>query len=131
LLKRIKEQGDGFIADTIEEEKMLGNDSLSHLADILDPLLEGPTGLSADVAKQITDFVKENPDKADRTVAFVGRAGSVFPFYRSSALLRHIDGNTAGVPVILLYPGTRQGETGLSFMGIFAPDNDYRPRIYP
>jgi hypothetical protein len=33
--------------------------------------------------------------------------------------------------VVLLYPGERRGPTGLSFMGMRAPDNDYRPRIYP
>jgi len=33
--------------------------------------------------------------------------------------------------VVLLYPGERRGEAGLSFMGELAPDRDYRPRIYP
>ena len=64
-------------------------------------------------------------------LALVGRAGSLFPFFRSSALLRHIDGKTHNVPVVLLYPGERRGPTGLSFMGVVPPDNDYRPRIYP
>jgi hypothetical protein len=31
---------------------------------------------------------------------------------------------------VLLYPGKVVGETGLSFMGVLAPDRDYRPRIY-
>jgi hypothetical protein len=35
------------------------------------------------------------------------------------------------VPVVLLYPGTKQGPTSLSFMGLLNPDSDYRPRIYP
>jgi hypothetical protein len=33
--------------------------------------------------------------------------------------------------LVLLYPGERRGNTGLSFMGIVNPDSDYRPRIYP
>ena len=67
----------------------------------------------------------------DRTLALIGRAGALYPFFRSSALLRHLDGGTRNVPVVLLYPGERRGPTGLSFMGILDPDNDYRPRIYP
>jgi hypothetical protein len=41
----------------------------------------------------------------------------LYPFFRSSALLRHLDGQTGNVPVVLLYPGERRGPTGLSFMG--------------
>ena len=41
-----------------------------------------------------------------------------------------IDGHTHHVPVVLLYPGVREGATGLSFMGQYRPDTDYRPRIY-
>jgi hypothetical protein len=46
-------------------------------------------------------------------------------------LLKHIDGRTRGVPVVLLYPGKRRNLTALSFMGEVEPDGDYRPRIYP
>jgi hypothetical protein len=46
-------------------------------------------------------------------------------------LLKHLDGKTRNVPVVLLYPGERRGDTGLSFMGKINPDSDYRPRIYP
>jgi hypothetical protein len=41
-----------------------------------------------------------------------------------------LDGNTQNVPVVLLYPGERQGPAGLSFMGVLNADSDYRPRIY-
>jgi len=59
-----------------------------------------------------------------------GRPEDVYPFSRTSALLKHVDGHTKNVPVVLLYPGKVVGETGLSFMGVLAPDRDYRPRIY-
>ena len=72
-----------------------------------------------------------HPDHIDRTLALIGRAGALYPFFRSSALLKHLDGKTRNVPVVLLYPGQRRGPTGLSFMGVIDPDNDYRPRIYP
>ena len=66
-----------------------------------------------------------------RTLVLLGRAGALYPFFRSSALLKHIDGKTRNIPVVLLYPGERRDTTALSFMGELIPDRDYRPRIYP
>ena len=57
-------------------------------------------------------------------------SGQLYPFFRTSALLRHIDGRTGDVPVVLLYPGKRRELSALSFMGELQPDRDYRPRIY-
>jgi hypothetical protein len=66
----------------------------------------------------------------ERAVVFLGRAGALYPFMRLSALLKHLDGHTHNVPVVLLYPGRRTAD-GLSFMDQMPPDRDYRPRIYP
>ena len=91
-------------------------------------------GIADDCARKIREFAAANPDKAERTLALIGRAGSLYPFFRSSALLKHLDGKTNHVPVVLLYPGTRRTDVSsgaLSFMGLVAPDADYRPRIYP
>ena len=77
--------------------------------------------------------VRVGPDRIDRTVALIGRAGALYPFFRSSALLRNLDQKTRNVPVVLLYPGEcvpRNDHVGLSFMGILDADHDYRPRIY-
>jgi len=63
-------------------------------------------------------------------VILLGRAGALYPFFRSSALLKHLDGKTRGLPVVLLYPGLRLDPTRLSFMGELPGDGDYRPRIY-
>jgi hypothetical protein len=104
---------------------------LNYLKSKLMPLVEGPDGIAADCSRVILDHVARHPDRVDRTLALVGRAGALYPFFRSSALLRHLDGRTHNVPVVLLYPGERRGPTGLSFMGQVNPDNDYRPRIYP
>ena len=104
---------------------------LNYLKSKLTPLIEGPEGIAADCCRIICDYADQNPEKADRTLALIGRAGALYPFFRSSALLRHLDGKTRNVPVVLLYPGERRGPTGLSYMGMLNPDNDYRPRIYP
>lgn len=135
MLERIRAEGDAFVKRVIDREKRLylkgeRERALTSLQEILHPLLEGPNGIAADVARRIGEFCDAHPDKADRTVALIGRIGSLYPFFRSSALLKHLDGNTRGVPVVLLYPGERS-EDGLSFMGVLPPDRDYRPRVYP
>ena len=135
LLDRVRAMGDDWVTRVMATERrsfdIAPERGLNYLAGKLRPLIEGPDGVAADVAARIGAFVDAHPEHADRTLALVGRAGALHPFFRSSALLKHIDGRTHNVPVVLLYPGERRGPTGLSFMGTVAPDNDYRPRIYP
>lgn len=135
LLDRIRSQPDDWSDKVIAMETRMAerqlDRGLNYLKSKLLPLVEGPEGLAGDCRRLIQDFVQKHPDKADQTLVLIGRAGGLFPFFRSSALLRHLDGQTGNVPVVLLYPGTKQGPTSLSFMGVLSPDSDYRPRIYP
>lgn len=132
VLDRVRAQGDRWIERVTAREKSIGRErGLEYLKQKLTPLVEGPDGVAADCARLIREFGEKHPDKRDRTLALIGRAGALYPFFRSSALLKHLDGKTGGVPVVLLYPGERRGQTSLSFMGVFDPDSDYRPRIYP
>lgn len=135
LLDRVGSQGPEWVDRVVQmEERMAGvapERGLNYLKSKLSPLVEGPDGIAADCSRLIREYADKHPDTIDRTVALIGRAGALYPFIRTSALLRHLDGNTRNVPVVLLYPGERRGSTGLSFMGILNPDNDYRPRIYP
>jgi hypothetical protein len=82
------------------------------------------------VVRVIGELADQHPDQAHRTVIFLSRAGALYPFFRSSALLKHIDGKTRNIPVVLLYPGNFHPPSGLSFMGQLPADRDYRPRIY-
>lgn len=135
LLDRIRATGEETLSSWIDREKRtFARDperALAYLQEKVAPHIEGPDGIAADVAKLIVAFADENPDRADRTLVLIGRAGSLYPFFRSSALLKHIDGKTRNVPVVLLYPGDRKDTTALSFMGELDADRDYRPRIYP
>jgi hypothetical protein len=135
LFDRIRSQGEEWIDRVVQMEKRFSQiedeRGLNYLKSKLTPLIEGPDGIAADCSRIIRTYVEQNPDKVERTLALIGRAGALYPFFRSSALLRHLDGRTDNVPVVLLYPGERRGTTGLSYMGILNPDNDYRPRIYP
>ncbi|NOY28206.1 MAG: DUF1788 domain-containing protein [Oligoflexia bacterium] len=135
LLDRVRAQGQDWVDRVIEIEKRTSaiqpERGLNYLKSKLALLIDGPNGIAADCSRVISQYADAHPDTIDRTLALVGRAGALYPFFRSSALLRHLDGRTRNVPVVLLYPGERRGLTGLSFMGILSPDNDYRPRIYP
>ncbi|MBM4012726.1 MAG: DUF1788 domain-containing protein [Planctomycetes bacterium] len=134
FLERIRGRDAEWLTSAINREKRLAakdpERGMRYIADELALLVEGPDGLAADCARLISEQADKHPDSADRMLAIIGRAGGVYPFFRSSALLRHLDGRTRGVPVVLLYPGERRGPTALSFMGQLAPDADYRPRIY-
>lgn len=135
LLDRVRAQGPEWVDRVVQMEGRMASiepgRGLNYLKSKLSPLIEGPDGIAADCSRLICEYADGNPDTVDRTVALIGRAGALYPFIRTSALLRHLDGRTRNIPVVLLYPGQRRGPTGLSFMGILNPDNDYRPRIYP
>ncbi len=135
LLQRLRKFGSDTLDRMIDGERRTANISpergLNYLSQKICNEIEGPDGIAADVCREIREFVDANPDKAERTLVIVGRAGALYPFFRTSSLLKHIDGRTQNVPVVLLYPGDRHGDTALSFMGVVNPDGDYRPRIYP
>lgn len=135
LFDRIRAQGQEWVDRVIEMERRMAKierpRGLNYLTSKITPLVEGPDGIAADVSRTICTYADAHPEQVDRTLALIGRAGALYPFFRSSALLKHIDGRTRNVPVVLLYPGLRTGSTGLSFMGEIDPDHDYRPRIYP
>ena len=109
LLDRIRATGEANLTSLVSREKRLQERdperALAYLRDRIAPHIEGPNGIAADVIRLITGFADAYPNQADRTVIFVGRAGALYPFFRSSALLKHIDGKTRNIPVILLYPG--------------------------
>ena len=116
LFDRIRAQGDAWMNRIIEMETQTSarrpERGLNYLRQKLQPLIEGPDGLAADCSRIIGEYVDTHPDHKERMLCFVGRAGAVYPFFRSSALLRHVSGRTENVPVVLLYPGKRVGPTG-------------------
>ncbi len=135
LLNRIRALGGDVVQRLIAAERAAAavapERGINYLRGKLGRELDGPDGIAADVSREIIAFADAHPDKVERALVFVGRAGALYPFFRVSALLKHLDGRTRNIPVVLLYPGERRGDAGLSFMGELAPDRDYRPRIYP
>jgi hypothetical protein len=134
LLDRLQAEDPEVLASLMQREQRLYEKSpdraLNYLKEKIAPYIEGPEGIAKDIVDWVDRFIAEHPDEADRTLIFLGRAGALYPFFRSSALLKHLDGKTRHLPVVLLYPGRRDPLNALSFMEVLSSDRDYRPRVY-
>lgn len=135
LIEYLNTQEDGELIEAlIQEEKLQykasrGNHALplSVLQNSLDVFLKDPE----QYPKVVFDRIIEKTEQSDaaKTVIFLSRIGGLYPFYRTSSLLRYLDKGIR-VPTIVLYPGERTEQYYLSFMGEMDADRDYRPRIY-
>jgi hypothetical protein len=133
-LERLRSLGEDALGSIAARERRTWAKSperaLNYLAEQISPVVEGEGGIASEVIARIERFAADKTLDPDRTVVFIGRAGALYPFFRTSSLLKHIDGKTFDLPVVLLYPGVKDNNA-LSFMGRLAADRDYRPRIYP
>ena len=109
------------IAELAEAERDSGWDAM---ATTLHDILWRTQPLEDLVAEQVP-----NDAKPEKDVVLIVRAGSLFPFYRTSALLENLHG-LVKVPTVLFYPGTLEGPSGLRFMGTLDPEHNYRPKIF-
>lgn len=109
------------IAELADAERDAGWDAM---ATTLHDILRKTQPLEDLVAEQVPDDAKPTRD-----IVLIGRAGALFPFYRTSALLENLHG-LIEVPTVLFYPGTLEGPSGLRFMGTLDPEHNYRPKIF-
>lgn len=134
FMDMLKSEEPGVLDSFIGRERRLhakdAQRGLQYLKERMVSYIEEPDGIASVMVRRIDAFVEEHPDEMDKALILIGRAGALYPYFRYSALLRFLDGKTRNIPVVLLYPGERQGETGLTFMGELPADRDYRPRIY-
>ncbi len=132
FLQRLKgvESLDKLIATEKRQFERDPERALNRVKDQVGKLISGEEGLAADVVRIIEQFADTQPHDTEKTLIWIKRVGALYPFYRSSTLLKHLDGKTRQIPVVLLYPGVQRDKTALSFMDEFEPDRDYRPRIY-
>lgn len=134
LMRRIHNLDEQVLNKLIETEKRQSKTkperALNRVKNQVSRLVEGEDGLAADIIELIGNFADQHPEQTEKTLIWIKRLGSLYPFSRSSTLLKFLDGKTRQVPVVLLYPGDHTDKTALSFMGEFPADRDYRPRIY-
>lgn len=121
LWEAIDESGD--YDAIVQEEKAHPNDpaALERIHQTINEILRDEPSLSQRVIERMTDF-------PPRSVAFLYRAGALYPAYRTSSLLEDLRERLL-VPVILMYPGHVVGGVGLSFMGKCEPAHGYRAKI--
>ena len=115
----------GWLAPLIEQERAAAGDQRA---------LE-------EIYGSVGEVLREEPTLPDRVVTaveattdgsavFLYRAGSLYPAYRTSALLDDLRPRLRR-PVTLLYPGRVVGTYGLSFMNKCEPAYGYRAHIIP
>jgi Domain of unknown function (DUF1788) len=134
MIERLKQVNPKVLDSIIRmEHRLYDKDpdrALNHLKEKISLQIGRADGIAKDVIDWIDEFVEKYPVESNRTLILIGRTGSLYPFFRTSALLKHLDGKTRNLPVVLLYPGKRQERQSLSFMGELSADRDYRPRVY-
>lgn len=134
LMRRLQALDPGVLEKWIETEKRQftrsPERSLGRVKSLVAELIEGESGIAADIVEIIGNFADQHPEQTERTLIWIKRVGALYPFSRSSTLLKFLDGKTRQIPVVFLYPGTQEDKTALSFMGEGPADRDYRPRIY-
>ena len=130
-IERLIEKENSYWNKEQQQEKKLPSRGLNVITNAIQNELDGNNGIAKDIADLIAQFIAENPNRENNTIVFLKQVGSLFPFFRSSALLRHLQTSmNTKTPTILLYPGRKHGDAGLSFMEKLQPDRDYRHRIY-
>lgn len=135
LIEYLEEHEQGELIEALIEEEKLQyaankkdfNFPLSSLYNSLDGFFKDQDAYPGLVLKKIKERIGAGDNK--KSVIFLSRIGALYPFYRTSSLLRYIDTGIR-IPTIVLYPGGRLEKYYLSFMGEMDADRDYRPRIY-
>lgn len=80
---------------------------------------------NAFVAEVATQVVHERPS----TVLFVTDVECLHPYFRTRAIESYLN-NKVRIPTVIFYPGSRVGQYGLKFLGIYPEDSGYRSPIF-
>jgi hypothetical protein len=94
------------------------------IRDVLSGKAAGSTPLDQLVAEAV-DVSKPSSSN----IIFLERVGALFGLHRPSALLENLH-HKVSHPVVLFYPGQRDGPAGLRFMDEAEADHNYRPKLF-
>jgi hypothetical protein len=114
----------GFYAEMVETERANQGDpwALKQIHETLHEVLTERPSLADRVLAALEG-------KPERCAVILYRAGSLYPVFRTSALLDDLRGRLKR-PVVLLYPGHVVDPSGLNFMGRSEPTHGYRAKIF-
>lgn len=103
-----------------EENKQFDSESFEVLKSAQKSVLESDNALK----NRIHDRLKELAGRKN-TVLFITDVEALHPYLRVGVLEQQLLGQIT-VPMVILYPGTREGITSLRFLGFYPPDGNYR-----
>jgi hypothetical protein len=113
------------LEEIAEAEASLGPELVRDtLRDVLSGKAAGAVPLDELVA-QAVDTAKPTSSH----IIFLERVGALFGLHRPSALLENLH-HKVSHPVVLFYPGQRDGPAGLRFMDELDADHNYRPKLF-
>jgi hypothetical protein len=112
----------GWLETVIDQERKAKGDerALDEVYDNVSELLRATPTLP----DRVLDRINQHTD----ATAFLVRAGALYPFYRTSALLDELR-EKVSVPLVLMYPGRLINQYGLRFMDRTDPAYGYRAHI--
>ena len=94
------------------------------IRDVLSGKAAGSTPLDQLVAEAV-----DGAKPINSHIVFLERVGALFGLHRPSALLENLH-HKVSHPVVLFYPGQRDGPAGLRFMDELDADHNYRPKLF-
>lgn len=113
------------LEEIAEAEVSLGPELVRDtLRDVLSGKAAGAVPLDELVAQAV-----DTSKPTSSHLIFLERVGVLFDLHRPSALLENLR-NRVLHPVVLFYPGQRDGPAGLRFMDELDADHNYRPKLF-
>jgi hypothetical protein len=125
LLEQAIEAAGLSLEEIADAEATLG---VEMVRDTLRDLLSGKAAGSVPLDEIVAQAVDTSKPTSSHIV-FMERVGALFDLHRPSALLENLR-NRVLHPVVLCYPGQRDGPAGLRFMDEAQADHNYRPKLF-
>jgi len=101
---------------------------ITMVRDTIRDVLSGKAAGSTPLDQLVAEAVDASRPTTSHIV-FLERVGALFGLHRPSALLEHLHHKVTH-PVVLFYPGQRDGPAGLRFMDEAEADHNYRPKLF-
>lgn len=101
---------------------------IAMVRDTIRDVLSGKAAGSTPLDQLVAEAVDASRPTSSHIV-FLERVGALFGLHRPSALLENLH-HKVSHPVVLFYPGQRDGPAGLRFMDEAEADHNYRPKLF-
>lgn len=101
---------------------------ITMVRDTIRDVLSGKAAGSTTLDQLVAEAVDASRPTSSHIV-FLERVGALFGLHRPSALLENLH-HKVSHPVVLFYPGQRDGPAGLRFMDELDADHNYRPKLF-